>query len=451
MNWYKTAKRMSLEELLHSIESNPRVDRSTFAWLKTLEGREMGPAINMLTKNPTATIEEIKSTFPKAVPLTPEQERLVITYPLIGTWMRGIMESLSGQKRETAFNVLKEKAAEIRDWIDRTGKQIRGRTLENAVEETEKWHSESYALEKGEYSPLNEKNILISYQNGYSWQRISSGTDAKIEGQKTQTCVGNYCDDIEQGKIDIYSLRDKNNKPLVTAGFKHKGTVVVEMKGAENEDPSETYKGYISDILKELGTVYNDGERYLSNNYNLKNFEDLNIDDIERSLLLQKSINNQIAREGKPPPFAKDWVKKMLESGKAPEEWEAGINRNIAETGYPPHFAKDWAKKMLDSGTAPKEWKEAISRRILTYGYPTEFAQDWVKKMLESGTAPKEWEAAIIRHITVEGYPHEFAKDWAKEVLESGKAPKEWEAAISRRILTYGYTPVWAQDWAKKQ
>ena len=447
MNWYKAAQSKSLEELLQSLDSNPGVDRKTLAWLKALESKEKGSAINTLTKNPRASIEEMQGLFPKVVPLTTEQERLVRTYSLIGEWMRGIMERLSGKKREMAFFILRDKAAGIRDWIDRTGERLQGRTLENAVKETEKWHSETISLEKGEYLPTKPEDIIISYQNKYTWQRISRGTDAKIEGQKTQTCVGNYCNDVDEGKIDVYSLRDENNSPLVTAGFKHKGTVVVQMKGAENEDPSETLKNYISDILKELGTVYNDGERYLSNNYNLKNFEDLNADDIEKSILLQKIVNNQIAREGYPPPFAKDWAKKMLESGTAPKEWEEAISRLIAETGYPPPFAKDWAKKMLESGTAPKEWEAAISRHILTYGYPTEFAQDWVKKMLESGTAPKEWEAAISRHITVKGYPPEFAQDWVKKMLDSGKAPKEWEAGISNHISRYGHTPGWALDW----
>jgi hypothetical protein len=488
MNWWKTAQRMSLEELLHSIESNPRVDRSTFAWLKTLEDTEKGPAINMLTKNPTATIEEIKSTFTKVVPLvplTPEQETLVITYPLIKDWMRGIMERLPEKKREMAFFILKDKAAEIRDWIERTGEKLQGRTLENAVEETEKWHSESISLENGEYLPTKKEDIIISYQNSYTWQRISSGIDAKIEGQKTQTCVGNYCDDVEQGKIDIYSLRDENNSPLVTAGFKHTGAVVVQMKGAENADPSKTLKNYISDILKKLGTVYNDGERYLSNNYNLKNFEDLNIDDIEKSPLLQKIINNQIAREGNPPnfakdwakevldsgaapkewearisryilalgeapDFAKDWAKKMLDSGTVPKEWEAIINNQIAREGNPPHFAKNWVKKILDSGAAPKEWEAAISRYILALGMAPVWAQDWAKKMLESGTAPEEWGARISRYITWYGFPPHFAKNWVKKMLESGKAPKEWKAIISRHITQGGEAPVWAQDWAKK-
>ena len=344
MNWYKVAQR-SLQDLLHSIESNPGVDRSTLAWLKGLESKEMGLAITMLIKNPTATIEEIKSTFPKVVPLTDEQETLVGTYPSIGTWMRGIMERPSVQKRVEAFNTLRDNAARIRDWIDRTGEKLQGRTLENAVSETEKWHSESISLEKGEFLPTKPEDILITYQeNGYTWQRISSGTDVKIEGQKMNHCVGSYCDDVEQGKIDVYSLRDENNSPLVTAGFKHNGAVVVQMKGIRDVNPSQTFQSYISDILKRLGTLYNDGEEYLDNNFNLKNFRDLKTDDIEKSPLLQKMINNQIAREGDPPHFAKDWAKNKLESGTAPEEWEAGITRFIGRYGEPPNFAKDWAK-----------------------------------------------------------------------------------------------------------
>ena len=327
MNWYKAAQSKSLEELLQSLESNPGVDRSTLAWLKALESKEKGLAINTLTKNPSASIGEMQGLFPKVVPLTTEQERLVRTYPLIGEWMRGIMEGLPEKKRVMAFNTLREKAAGIRDWIDRTGERLQGRTLENAVKETEKWHSESISLEQGEYLPTKPEDIIISYQNKYTWQRISRGTDAKIEGQKMKHCVGNYCADVDEGKIDLYSLRDENNSPLITAGFKHKGAVVVQMKGPENADPREKYQTHITDILDNLGTVYNDGERYLSN-YNLKNFADLKPDDIEKSTLLQKIVNNQIAREGGPPDFAYNWVKTKLESGAAPKEWEARISRD---------------------------------------------------------------------------------------------------------------------------
>jgi len=488
MNWYKIAQR-SLQELLQSLDSNPGVDRRTLAWLKTLESKEKGSAINMLTKHPTATIEDIKSTFPKVVPLTDEQETLVRTYPLIGTWMREIMERPSVQKRVKAFNTLRDKAARIRDWIDRTGKTIQGRTLENAVSETEKWHSESISLEKGEYLPTKQEDIVFSYPNRYTWQRISSGTDVKIEGQKMNHCVGSYCDDVEQGKIDVYSLRDENNSPLVTAGFKHNGAVVVQMKGIRDADPSQTYKSYIGDILKKLGTLYNDGEDYLDNNFNLKNFADLDADDIEKSTLLQKMINNQIAREGYPPDFAqhwvkkvldsgeapkeweakisasimangsfgsipdwaRDWVKRILESGRAPKEWEAVINSDIERYGTVPAFAEDWAKNKLESGTAPEEWEAGITRFIGRYGEPPDWVKDWAKKKLYSGEAPKEWEAGISRVIVEKGTPHDWAKDWANNMLYSGTAPKEWEAGITRVIVENRFPPDFAKDWAKKK
>ena len=449
MNWYKAAQSKSLEELLQSLESNPGVDRKTLAWLKALEGREKGSAINTLTKNPSASIGEMQRLFPKVVPLTTEQERLVRTYPLIGEWMRGIMERLPEKKRVMAFNTLREKAAGIRDWIDRTGERLQGRTLENAVKETEKWHSESISLEQGEYLPTKPEDIIISYQNSYTWQRISRGTDAKIEGKKMNHCVGNYCDDVDEEKIDLYSLRDENNSPLITAGFKHKGAVVVQMKGEANKNPSETYKGYITDILKRLGTVYNDGEEYLDN-YNLKNFEDLDADDIEKSILLQKIINNQIAREGNVPDFAYNWVKTKLESGAAPKAWEAEINSRIAREGRSPDFAYNWAKKALDSGSAPKEWEEAITSIIAREGRPPAWAQDWAKKVLDSGSAPKAWEEGIASHIAKNVEPPMWAQDWVKKILDSGAVPKEWEEGITSHIERVGYPPMWAQKWAKK-
>ena len=451
MNWYKAAQSKSLEELLQSLDSNPGVDRKTLAWLKALEGREKGSAINTLTKNPSASIGEMQRLFPKVVPLTTEQERLVRTYPLIGEWMRGIMERLSGKKREMAFFTLRDKAAGIRDWIDRTGERLQGRTLENAVSETEKWHSESQALERGEYSPSKPENILIQYGDGYSWQRISSGTDAKIEGQNMNHCVGNYCNDVDEGKIDLYSLRDKNNSPLVTGGFKHKGTVVVQMKGEANKNPSETYKGYISDILKKLGTVYNDGEDYLNNNYNLKNFADLDADDIEKSTLLQKIVNNQIAREGGPPDFAYNWVKTKLESGEAPKAWEEAISSRIAETGQPPDFGYYWAKIKLESGTVPKAWEEAISSRIGLGKSIDSWAQEWARTKLVSGRAPKAWEEEITSRIVKMKDPPEFAYGWAKRILESGTAPQEWQAGITSHIERVGHPPGWAQKWAQNK
>ena len=449
MNWYKAAERKSLQELLQSLESNPGVDRSTLAWLKALESKEKGLAINTLTKNPSASIGEMQRLFTKVVPLTEEQERLVRIYPLIGEWMRGVMSVLSGQKREMAFNTLREKAAGIRDWIDRTGERLQGRTLENAVKETEKWHSESYSLERGEYLPTKKEDIVVQYRDGYSWQRISSGTDAKIEGQKMNHCVGNYCDDVDEGKIDLYSLRDENNSPLITAGFKHKGAVVVQMKGAADKDPSETYKGYISDILKKLGTEYNDGEEYL-NNYNLKNFADLNADDIEKSTLLQKIVNNQIAREGDPPDFALKWAKRKLESGKAPKAWEEAISASIMAIGFPPDFGYYWAKRILESGTAPKAWEAVITSHIGLGKSIGNWALVWSKNKLESGLAPKAWEAEITSRIVKMKDPPDFGYYWAKRILESGTAPKEWEAAINSHIGLYGYPPMWAQTWFKK-
>ena len=445
MNWYKIAQKKTFDEILRGLESNPEVDRAILSWLKTLPSDKMGPAANMLMKNPRATVQEIEAKLPKVVPLSKEQEHLIANYPLIREWMRGILIGSSVSKREAVFNTLKEKAARIRDWAERTQAQMQGRSLENAVKETEKWHEESAAFGKGEYLPTRPEDIVVKYPNGFTWQRVSRGIDAKIEGNKMNHCVGNYCEDVDEGKISVYSLRDKTNTPMVTAGFKHDNKVVVQMKGKNDEDPvGQGYSKYISDILAKLGTIYNDGENHLKKGFDLKELNYLTEEEIEKDDLVKKIVHNDIVRKGIPPKFAEDWAKKTLESGKAPQEWIDGIRKYLVTYQNFPNFAEDWAGKILESGKAPQEWMDAINKRIEKYADVPHFAYDWAKNMLESGKAPKEWIDGINSYIEKWGSPSSFTADWAKNILESGNAPKAWTDRIHMR-----YVPTYAEEWVK--
>ena len=450
MNWYKTAQKKTFDEILRGLESNPEVDRAVLSWLKTLPSDKMGPAANMLMKNPRATVQEIEAKFPKVVPLTTEQEQLIANYPLIREWMRGILIGSSVSKREAVFNILREKAARIRDWAERTQAQMQGRSLESAVKETEKWHKESAAIGKGEYLPTQPEDIVIKYPNGFTWQRVSRGIDAKIEGNKMNHCVGNYCEDVDEGKINVYSLRDKNNAPLVTAGFKYDNKVVVQMKGKDDINPvGQGYSKYISDILAKLGAIYNDGEKYLREGFDLKELNYLTIEDIEKDNLVKTIAHNAIVREGSPPDFAFDWAKKTLNSGNAPKEWMDGINKYLVKHQDVPDFALDWAREKLDSGKVSQELMDAINKYLVKHQDIPYFASNWAKKTLESGNVPKEWMDAINKRIAAKGDVPKFAKDWAKDALKSGNAPREWTDILNRYIEKWGSPPYFAEDWAK--
>jgi hypothetical protein len=72
-----------------------------------------------------------------------------------------------------------------------------------------------------ETMPLEERKALIAKlrQEGGSpekWPRQQLEAALKYEGDVMGHCVGGYCDDVLQGKSQIYSLRDKKGEPHVT-------------------------------------------------------------------------------------------------------------------------------------------------------------------------------------------------------------------------------------------
>ena len=56
-------------------------------------------------------------------------------------------------------------------------------------------------------------------------------------------------------------------------------------------------------------------------------------------------INSRMELYGYPNPWTEDWVKSVLDSGKAPKKWQAEITSHIERWGRPPTWAQDWVKK----------------------------------------------------------------------------------------------------------
>jgi hypothetical protein len=450
MNWYKWAQKKTLEQILDDLYFNDEISKETISWLKTLPKEQMGPAINVIMKNPRATMDDIMKVFKKEEPLTKEQEGLISFYPLIGDWMKGILLNLKGARREQAYNILKENAARIRDWIDRTRANLKGRTLENAIQETEKWHEEEAAVGKGEYMPTRNEDIIIQYPNGYNWQRISRGIDVRIEGRKMNHCVGSYCHDVENEKINVYSLRDKNNDPVITAGFKYNNAAVTQMKGNKDSNPVDTYRSYIKDILKKLGTRYNDGESYLNKSFGIKDLSALTEKDVEKDAVLRNLIHNSILRgDSLYDRFALLWAQDKLESGRAPQEWIDAINKKMASDGIPPNFTYEWTKNILDSGNAPQEWIDGIAKGLKLYGHISHVAESWMENLFNSGSIPSNILNAVYELIKQNGRIPGFANNWAKKQVESSNPPPEMIEAMNSLIAKTGEVQLYGDNWAK--
>lgn len=480
MNWYKFSQRKTLEDLIKMVKEDLQVDRGVVSFILNLPREEMGPAINFVLKNKKANLESIRNFVKelKPEPLNEEEKELVSQFKNeIGAWMSKVLLNLKGTKRIEAYNLLKENIYNISDWVYVTESKIKGYTLKDAIAESEKWHNERNDSHIVAYSPTKEENILIKYPNGWTWQKVVGSNDIKFEGKKMNHCVGNFCSSVAKDQVVVYSLRDQENNPQITAGFKYGGLVVFQMRGYDNGVPQKENTPYVKDILEKLGTKYNQNEYALKEFSNLKNFNDLSFDTIEEDPLLYQIVTN-IVLSGtsniKDPVFNR-YIYWKFESD-APKEWEKAVKskissiikkyENISKQKKPespaenflriddlkqgstmPHWAHPWIENKLLTGKAPQEWKSYINSLVAETGFIPDWADSWARTELERNGMPESW-AKKVNEIVLKSDGKDnkvprWAWGWVRSVASSDNPPKEWEEQVLVNSHNQGLIPGW--------
>jgi len=101
----------------------------------------------------------------------------------------------------------------IYDWFRFTepAPEIASYSYEQAMVSQEEWHKA--AAGKGEglvYEPKNPENVVFAPKewNGWSVQRVVSENDLAVEGNLMSHCVGDYCNAVQSGHSEIFSLRE---------------------------------------------------------------------------------------------------------------------------------------------------------------------------------------------------------------------------------------------------
>jgi hypothetical protein len=120
-----------------------------------------------------------------------------------------------------------------------------------------------------EYFPTDPNNVVYqSYDGERSIQKVTSAHDAEVEGNKMHNCVGAYANYIESGKIKVFSIRIKGNKPVATIGvadenvyseknpqnLEFEGKTIFEIKGVNNSKIDENSD--IGDMVEYFLTKY---------------------------------------------------------------------------------------------------------------------------------------------------------------------------------------------------
>lgn len=283
MNWYnKIVLSGSIEEYLKSLGASPDIIQFIVS-----QGSNSQLLVNEFRKNPSLTIEQLKSyKFPQKQEIDPylSHEKSAANFYSDGDnnfyiWILVNFRKL--RKGKIPYNndinqlgktltseeldiywFFNNKLEEIRDWVNHSIPipNISSFSAGQAINASEEWHRMMASKGEGvEYDPIRKDLIIYGpkwkNKEWYGWtiQKVISANDLEVEGNKMDHCVGSFCEDVERGTSNIYSLRDPQNNPHVTmevGGEKdyHPGAIK-QIQGKSNSDPKQTYKEMIKEWM----------------------------------------------------------------------------------------------------------------------------------------------------------------------------------------------------------
>ena len=129
-----------------------------------------------------------------------------------------------------------------------------------ASNKEEEWHD---SLKAGGVIENETGKVVMTFPDGFYWidlQTTNCSDEANAMG---------HCGNTNKGDT-LYSLRDRNKSPHVTASIEIKEGIVYQMKGRNNKKPIKKYHKYIVALLindelglKGFGTEYDHGEDFI--------------------------------------------------------------------------------------------------------------------------------------------------------------------------------------------
>lgn len=162
----------------------------------------------------------------------------------------------------------------LEDWIDAKRPNLMSLTLQQVAEQMMEWDEELKNAKP--YGDYEEQNVVHTFDDGWTVQKVTTAHDLKVEGQKMGHCVGGYCDNVQSGKSYIYSLRDPKNEPHITMEMGQSASQEFsfkQIKGKGNDAPKPEYSGYIYEWIiantdekkfQELAGLSEDGSSFKS-------------------------------------------------------------------------------------------------------------------------------------------------------------------------------------------
>ena len=406
----------------------------------------------------------------KEYELSPEEKNLVSRYPDLTHWMTLVLKKSQGKDHDK----LVRNIAHIYDWyesIDNTAINvgdglrvadkidITSYSLDQVIEMAKEWMEDAQAKAEGRYLPTKKENIEMVFPNGYTMQRITDKQDVSTEGKKMEHCVGNYCKEVATNYIQVYSLRDENNNPLVTIGIDNNG-IMNQCKGIRDSNSVPEYGSYINAWLKKHPEI-----KYYSDNYaeelNLKDINDISPKDIEEDPSLQEIVNKKLINDEYISTGMKTWIIDRIEENNVPEKTINGLiscatKQNTGDTPIYPsdieynggklnHFEaikNTYLRERLESGKFNEQNLNTLYKSIMNNYIPF-FAKNYISNVLESGNIPEIIVDDMYSRVVNGKMLIHTESDLFISMIKSGKMPQKIIDSIVGYIKQNGVLPIY--------
>jgi hypothetical protein len=115
------------------------------------------------------------------------------------------------------FKLIHTNLPAIVDWASDARPNIMQLSYNQAIRRSNAWHRE---LKKKEIAKAVEPGeVVFRFPDGWTVQKLSTRAHLQQEGAALDHCVGqarHYGDEMQEGRIEVYSLRDPEGRPWVT-------------------------------------------------------------------------------------------------------------------------------------------------------------------------------------------------------------------------------------------
>ncbi len=184
----------------------------------------------------------------------------------VESWFRRI----SKQVEEENLSLTEQE--HIVDYLNAKDMKLAKASLKQVLSNVKKWDKALQKKGNNMKETDDDVEVIKEWGNGFSFVKLKSKSSYEREGALMRHCVASY-----YGRdVEVYSLRDKNNKPHCTIEKDQ------QIKGKGNGSINPKYIKYVVEFLEEIGMDVRDSE--------MKNLGYVNVKEVKKELGIPKKL-----------------------------------------------------------------------------------------------------------------------------------------------------------------